>query len=99
MQQQQKTNGKAIASMVLGIVGLVCVLFSVTVVMGWIGIACAIVGLILGIMAKKEQPSGMATTGIVLSIIALGLLILTMIACVACAACASASLGGLGALY
>lgn len=76
---ENNKNGKAIASMVLGIVGLVFVFFGY---FAFIGIVAAIVGLILGIMAKKQQPSGMATAGIVLSIIALALCAITFIACV-----------------
>lgn len=84
---EQKTNGKAIASLVLGIVSLVCVLFTSTVFMGVIGIACGVVGLVLGITANKEAKSGMGTAGIVLNAIGLGLCAVSLIACVACAGC------------
>lgn len=54
----------AIASLVLGIVSFLCC-----------GLPCSIAGLIFGILSKKRQPenNGMATAGIVLSIIALAL--------------------------
>ena len=42
-------------------------------------IPCAIVGLILGIMANKVKKTGMATAGVVLSIIALVLVILLLV--------------------
>jgi hypothetical protein len=58
--------------MVLGIVGLA--LFC----LWYLAIPCAIVGLILSILGKKKSkavnaPTGMATAGIILSIIALAL--------------------------
>ncbi len=79
---QTPSNGKAIASLVLGIVALVCVFFGYT---SLLGIILAIVGVVLGTAAKNEQPSGMATAGIVLSIIALGICAVAFLACIACA--------------
>ena len=61
---KQKNDGKAIASMILGIVSLVsCGGF----------LACPIVGLVLGIVSKKERPekNSMAVAGIVMCSIAL----------------------------
>jgi len=78
------TNGKAVASLVLGIISCVFVFFGYGAV---IGIILGIIGLVLGISAKNEQPSSMATAGIVLSSIAIGLCALGFIACVACASC------------
>jgi len=71
----------AIASMVLGIVTLVCIFFNV---FAWIGLISGIVGLILGIKSKKQAPSGMATAGIVMSAIGLGLCLLVFVACAIC---------------
>lgn len=79
---ENKSNGKAIASLVLGIVSLVCVFFGYGAILG---IILGIIGIVLGISAKKEQPSGMATAGLVLSIIAVALCVLSFIACIACA--------------
>lgn len=64
-------KGMAIASMVLGIVGIVlCAWF-------YIGIPCAIVGLVLGcIYRSKGGRNGMATAGIICSSIGLGLAVL-----------------------
>ena len=84
-------NGKAVASLVLGIVGLVCIFFGYGAL---IGIICAIVGIVLGTSAKKEQPSSMANAGVVLGIVALALCIVSFLACVACAG-ALASAGAL----
>ena len=75
----------AVASMVLGIIGLVFPFIGLYP----IGFVCAIVGLILGILAKKKEPSGKATAGIVMSIISLALCTIVTIACVACASAVS----------
>ena len=88
-------KGKAIASLVLGFCACV---------FAWMGygallaIAASIVGIILGVQARKEMPAGkagMATAGLVLSIIALALSSIVFIACVACIG-AVGGLGGLG---
>jgi hypothetical protein len=65
-------KGLSIAGMVLGIVA--CALFCAW----YIAIPCAIVGLILSIMGKKKSvaagaPTGMATAGIILCVIGLGI--------------------------
>ena len=87
-QEQQPTTtaaadqpkGMAIASMVLGIVAVVLLCVA------WISVPAAIVGLILGIVARKKVVAGeaggqgMATAGIVLSIIALIIVIILLIA-------------------
>ena len=59
-------QGKAVASLVLGIVGLV---FGFSLV----GLPCAVVGLILGILAKRQHAGGIATAGIVLCAVGLAL--------------------------
>lgn len=83
-----QTNGKAIASMVLGIIACVCVFFGYGAILG---IVLGIVGLVMGINARKEQPSGMATAGIVLSVIAIAICAVGFVACVACVGCISAA--------
>jgi len=77
----------SIAAMVLGICSLV---------VPYAGVATAIVGLILGVMGKKKAvevgaPTGMATAGIVMSIIGLAGAVLTVILCISC-------LGALGSV-
>lgn len=72
--QEQKSDGLAIASMVLGISS---VLFSCCY---GFGIIPAIVGLILGIVAKvKGQNKGFALTGIITSAIVIFLVIIGLI--------------------
>lgn len=80
-QPEQPGKGKATASMILGIVTLVCIFFGYGALLG---IITGIIGLILGIQSKKQAPSGMATAGIVMSAIGLGLCLLAFVACVLC---------------
>ena len=77
-----KSDGKATASLVLGIVSLVFIFFGT---FAFIGMILAIIGLVLGISAKKENPEdGKAKAGIVLCIIGLALCTLSLLACAAC---------------
>lgn len=80
------SKGKATASLVLGIVSLVVAWF------GWgaiVAIVLAIIGIILGVGARKEltpeQGRGLATAGMICSIIALALSAIVFISCVICA--------------
>lgn len=65
----------AIASLVLSLVSFICC-----------GLPCSIAGLVLGIISKKRQPenNGIATAGIVVSIVALVLWVVFIIFAVAC---------------
>lgn len=80
----------AVASLVLGIVSLV---FLFIPGVNFIGIITAIVGIILGAMARKkmDQQKGMATAGLVCSIIALAACTIVWIACIACASAVGAA--------
>ena len=81
-------KGLGVAGMVLGIVGLVFLwLF-------YIGIPCALVGLILSAVGYKKSkdagmPGGMAVAGLVCSIIALAV-------CIICAIAIAAACGSIG---
>ncbi|MBE7022245.1 MAG: hypothetical protein E7414_03400 [Ruminococcaceae bacterium] len=80
-------KGKAIASLVLGIISLVAAW------LGWgaiVSLVLAIVGMILGSQAKKEMPAdqaGMAKAGFILSLIGLILSAVVLVSCVACVGC------------
>lgn len=83
-----KTPGSSIASLVLGLISLLCAWFGYGAL---ISIITGIIGIILGIKGNKIQQTGMGTAGIVLSIIGLVLSIIVFFACVLC-------IGGLIAL-
>mgnify|MGYP001082051098 CR=1 FL=1 len=57
---QQPTNGKAVASLVLGIISAVFMFFSGTIVLGFVSIILAVIGLVLGVQARREMPQGTA---------------------------------------
>jgi len=85
-------RGMAIASLICGIVSIPVYLW----IWAWLGLAAAIVGLVFGAIARKkltpETGKGMATAGMILSIICLAIcVVLIMFVC--CAAAAVLSLG------
>ena len=71
----------AIASFVLGLVFLVWSLLGGV----WMSALVGIIGIILSACARKQEASGFATAGLVLSIIGTVLGLLFYIACVSCA--------------
>ena len=65
-------QGKAVASLVLGIIGVVlCQIV-------FISLPCQIIGLILGILAKRQRAGGMAIAGIVLCCVGLAFSLLVL---------------------
>ena len=89
--EQQGKKGLAIAAMVLGIVS--CVLAWVYMV-NIAAIITGAVGLVLAILANKSykaigQKNGMATAGLVLSIIGLVISLIGFFACTICVCCTS----------
>ncbi len=77
-----------IAALVLGIVSLLLSLFGG----GVLGVISSIVGIILGILGRKdEKQKGMATAGLVCSIIALILGLIVWIACASIIGAAAAA--------
>ena len=87
-----------VASLVLGIISLVIAVF--VPAFGWVASIIALVGVILGAVAKKKGAKGAATAGLVMSIIALALGVLMYLACVAClGAAAGAASDAVNALY
>ncbi|MDO4285398.1 MAG: hypothetical protein Q4C60_08685 [Eubacteriales bacterium] len=78
----QPANSKSIAALVLGIVSCVFILFGYGAI---IGIICGVIGLIMGIDARKtNKADNLAMLGIIFSSIGLGLCALVFLACVAC---------------
>lgn len=81
--EQKQNNPMAIVSLVLGIVSVVTAWFGYLSILG---LACGVVGIVLAAKGRKiETQKGLATAGLVLSIIGVvlsGILLL----CVACAA-------------
>jgi hypothetical protein len=78
-------KGLGIASMVLGIVGIV---FALTVCLAPIGVIVALVGVILGGVslskyktAETQEGKGMATAGLVLCIITLAIAVIVWVTC------------------
>jgi ABC-type transport system involved in cytochrome bd biosynthesis fused ATPase/permease subunit len=75
----------AIAALVLGIIGIVCSWFPAVV----IGVPLALIGLILSIVARKnaaatQQPTGIATAGLVVSIVGISFSVISTVACMTC---------------
>ena len=85
---QPGKSGSATASLILGIVSLVCSFlgWKVSGVFAFIGIATAIVGIILGAKARKISQTGVATGGFVCSLIGLILnavgIVCVIVACI-----------------
>lgn len=68
---QPASNGLAVASLVLGIVGAVFSLLAFTVICGFLSFPLGVIGIVLGALAARNPyHKGMAITGLVLSIVA-----------------------------
>lgn len=73
----------AIGSLVLGIISLVTLFLPIG---GWFGAIVGIIGIITGNIGRKDpEKKGMATAGLVCSIIGTILNLIFFIACIACA--------------
>jgi len=87
----------AVAGLILGILSLVGGSIPVTAAFPmWL---FGLIGIILSAIARKKakaagQPSGVATAGLVLSIIGFILALITFIACLACAGAAASAFSG-----
>lgn len=71
---QNNSNGISIASLILGIVGLVAWILPL------LGYPINIIGLILGIISNKKEKNKFSKTGIILSAIGLGITAINSIA-------------------
>ena len=79
--QNQPSDTKAIVSLCCGVFAAICMFTGAGSI---IGLIAAIVGLVFGIKARKENPSTMATVGIVLCALNVALCALVFIGCLAC---------------
>ena len=79
--EQKESNGLGVASLVLGILSIIFIF-----VVQWIGLILGIIGIVLAVNARKNNPSGVATAGLVLSIVGTVFCALGFIACAACVA-------------
>lgn len=81
-----------VASLVLGIISLLIGLFSAGA-LGWLGAIIGIIGVVLGALGRKNvEKKGLATAGLVLSILGLIFSLLLYLACAAC-------VGGVASLF
>lgn len=72
----------AVASLVLGIISIVFAVIGLGLPIGFI---CGVVGIVMGILGKKDMAkASMAKAGFICSIVGTALSILTLIACTAC---------------
>ncbi len=79
-----------VASLILGIIAIIIGIFLAG--FQWIGAIVGLIGIILGALGRKDpEKKGIATAGLVCSIIGFIFCIIFFIACVAC-------VGGVGAL-
>lgn len=92
MPPEPPENGKATASMVLGIIAVVLMC---TGYGGMAGVVCGIIGLVLANKAKVAgNVSGTRKAGFVLSLIGTIGGAVTFVVSIACVACAGAAVGG-----
>lgn len=96
---ENKSHPLSIVSLVLGIFTIVMGCFGWTFAWGTIiGVFTGIAGIILGVMGKKRQPNGVATGGIVTSIIGTVLCGILFVACIACVGIIAGTAGTAGLL-
>ena len=81
-EEQKKTNGMAVASLVMGILSLASILFSV---FAWIGLIFGILAIIFGVVANKAGKDGKATAGLVMGIVGTAICAIVFISCAVCA--------------
>ena len=90
-------KGTAIASLVLGIVSIVCwflLMFS------FIGVITGIVGIVCSVLSKKAgYRGGLQTAGLVLSIIGTAISAIVFVACLSCAAAYGGMYGLLDSIF
>lgn len=94
-------KGQVIAGFVLGIIGIV--LGFLSGVFSILGLPVSIIGLVLSVSGGKKmkaagEPSGLATAGLVLGIIAVVFSSIAFFTCGICVICAQGAASGLGSM-
>ncbi len=85
----EKYNSKAVASLVLGIIGVAVTFLSGLAI---VGLVCSIIALVFAIKIRKAaqlegfEADGKATAGFVLGIVGIVVNVVAVFACIACAA-------------
>lgn len=90
----KQTNALAIVSLVMGILSIVLGCCT-----GWIGIIFSIAGIICAVFANKQGKTGLATAGMVCSIVGIVIAILITIVSVIFGAALATSLAEMGYSY
>lgn len=80
--EQKKTNGMAVASLVCGILSLVLICFGM---FAWIGLVLGILAIVFGVLGNKKEKDGKATAGLVMGIIGAAICAIVFISCTICA--------------
>lgn len=88
---QKQNNTLAIVSLVMGILAIVLACCA-----SWIGIVPGIAGIICAVLANKQGKSGMATAGLICSIIGIVIALLLTVVYVIFGAALMSELGGYG---
>ena len=91
--EEKKNSPYSIAGLVLGIVSIVFGCLSSTIFLGILGLVCGIVGIILAVRGRKEQPGTMATAGLVVSIVGTCISGILFITCGICVCAAASAVG------
>lgn len=85
-------DGKKIAGLVLGIVGIISAFIGFAVPFLAIGgLPVSIVGLVLSVLGNKEVKTGLGTAAFVVSLLAVIFTAITFFTCGLCVICAAAS--------
>ena len=80
--ENNTSSGSAVASLVLGILSLICAFFGYSTIAGLI---FGIIGVALGAKARKQSQTGIATGGFVCSLIGLIFCAIGLVCVIACA--------------
>lgn len=87
-------NGKKIAGLVLGILGVVSAFVGFGIpVLAICGLPISIVGLVLSVLGNKQEKTGLGTAAFVISLLAVIFTAITFFTCGLCVICAAGVAG------